>query len=433
MVRLAAFLVALPLLAGDPLSPGIHDLHREIVLSGEHDLTIDASHTTLRAAADFRGRALLVCFRCRNVTIDGLTLEGNRDVLGRPHGLPPSNLTFAAFEKNNGILILSGASVSLSHIKARQIAGYAVLVSHSSEVTLDSIAVEDSGSHNERGRNNATGGVLFEDGTTGFALRHSRFLRIRGNGVWTHSRLQSTRNANGHIEDNDFEEIGRDAVQIGHATKVEVVSNRGHRIGYPFSEIDVEGGAIPVAIDTAGNVDASLYARNVFREINGKCIDLDGFHHGTVESNSCVNASGADAYPNGHYGIVFNNNNPQMRSEAVIVRANVIEGFKYGGLFLLGSGHRIEGNRFLDINRAGCPESHVRYGCLYFPGQPDILSAGIYLGISAADWSRKEPAHDNTIVDNVITGHGMSTRCVVSAPGVPPEANQIARNRCSEQ
>ena len=36
-------------------------------------------------------------------------------------------------------------------------------------------------------------------------------------------------------------------------------------------------------IDTAGNVDRSIYTRqSVFDEINGKCIDLDGFHDGEV-------------------------------------------------------------------------------------------------------------------------------------------------------
>jgi hypothetical protein len=273
--------------------------------------------------------------------------------------------------------------------------------------------------------------VLIEDGTAGFAVRESRFERIRGNGVWTHSRLEAARNADGVIARNQFADIGRDAVQVGHATRVEVTGNTGRRIGYPFADVDGEGGGIPVAIDTAGNVDHSVYARNTFYELNGKCIDLDGFHHGVVESNTCINAGRAEAYPNGHYGIVFNNNNPQMRSENVTVRGNLIRGFKFGGVFLLGSGHHIVNNRFLDINRAGCPESHAKYQCLYFPGQPDLLSSGIYLGVSAADWSRQEPARGNVIVDNEITGHGMAQRCVVAAPAVPKDANVVSRNHCT--
>ena len=83
--------------------------------------------------------------------------------------------------------------------------------------------------------------------------------------------------------------------------------------------MDVEGGGIPVAIDTAGNVDRSVYAGNRFEEVNGKCIDLDGFHHGEVRDNACVNRGSADDYPHGHYGIVFNNSNPDMQSEDVTV------------------------------------------------------------------------------------------------------------------
>jgi hypothetical protein len=62
--------------------------------------------------------------------------------------------------------------------------------------------------------------------------------------------------------------------------------------------VDVEGGGIPVAIDTAGNVDQTVYAGNRFEEVNGKCIDLDCFHHGEVSHNSCVNrGSGPNAAP----------------------------------------------------------------------------------------------------------------------------------------
>ena len=44
-------------------------------------------------------------------------------------------------------------------------------------------------------------------------------------------------------------------MQVGHATAVRVERNEGAEIGYPEEDVDVEGGGVPVAIDTAGNVE----------------------------------------------------------------------------------------------------------------------------------------------------------------------------------
>jgi len=78
-------------------------------------------------------------------------------------------------------------------------------------------------------------------------------------------------------------------IQVGHATEIRVENNRGRAIGYPPEEVDLEGQAFPVAVDTAGNVDKSIYRNNQFEEIDGKCFDLDGFHDGEVSGNTCVN------------------------------------------------------------------------------------------------------------------------------------------------
>ncbi len=150
--------------------------------------------------------------------------------------------------------------------------------------------------------------------------------------------------------------------------------------------------ASPVAIDTAGNVDRSVYAGNRFEEVNGKCIDLDGFHHGEVLDNACINRGSADDYPHGHYGIVFNNSNPDMQSEEVTVARNVIDGAKFGGIFVLGSRNRILGNVLRNLNLAHCNDSGAKYGCLYYSTEPDLLRSGIYLGSHAA---RPAPARGN--------------------------------------
>ena len=104
-----------------------------------------------------------------------------------------------------------------------------------------------------------------------------------------------------------------------------VEDNVGDHIGYPPEAVDVENQGTPVALDTAGNVDHSTYARNKFEEVNGKCFDLDGFHDGSIVENQCTNRRSPTFYPFGHFGIVMNDTDPNMRSENVEIRGNIID------------------------------------------------------------------------------------------------------------
>jgi len=149
----------------------------------------------------------------------------------------------------------------------------------------------------------------------------------------------------------------RDAIQVGHATGVTVAGNVARRIGFPAAIVDVENYGFPAAIDTAGDVDHSLYENNQLEEINGKCIDLDGFHDGVVRGNTCTNRGKPEDYPFGNYGILFNNANKDMRSQNVHVTGNHLDGMKYGAVFVIGIGHQITGNTFTRLNTAHCPEA----------------------------------------------------------------------------
>ena len=182
-----------------------------------------------------------------------------------------------------------------------------------------------------------------------------------------------------------------------------------------------------MAIDTAGNTDRSVYAHNRFEDVNGKCIDLDGFHHGEVRSNTCINRRPRQEYPHGHFGIVMNNANPDMQSEEITVAGNHIEGALYGGIFVIGSRHRIVGNRLLDLNKARCAPG--KPGCVYWPDEPELLSSGIYLGRRA---ERPAMTRNNVIENNEISGFGMGPGCIRAAPGVALRDNKIQGNRCQE-
>jgi len=393
------------------LPPGTVELHAEMVLGDGAEVRGAASGTVLRAAADFHGRALIVV-RGNGVLLRDFAVDGNRQKLESRLGLPGYDVPFARFTPGNGVLAEGVSQLVVRNVSFREIAGFAVLVSRSRGVTIDGVRVAESGSRNPAGRNNTTGGILLEEGTSDFRVTRCELRDILGNGIWTHSLYTSPRNARGEFAENRFDTIGRDALQVGHATGVRVEGNSGTRIGYPEEAVDVEGRAIPVAVDTAGNVDSSIYARNQFSAINGKCIDLDGFHDGEVRRNVCVDVGG--------YGIVMNNTNPDMQSRNVRIEENVLDGVKYGGIFVIGEGNVIRRNRLLNLNTAHC-------GCYYTAGEPDMFRSGIYLGKGA---ERPAPARGNRIEENEITGYQMAGHCIGGASGLYLAWNSVRGNRC---
>jgi hypothetical protein len=407
------------------LPAGTMTLREEMRVPAGQTLRGHPKGTVLRAHPAFRGRALLVCES--RAIVENLVVDGNRPRLERRVPIAPHDRDFIGFYNRNGLIADQAMGLTVRNVTFRGIPNFAAVVARSKGVLFDKVTVEDSGSRNAAGRNNTSGGILLEEGTSDFIVRGSGFRRVRGNAVWTHSRYESPRNGPGVIEGNDFEDIGRDAIQVGHATSVKVVRNTGRRIGWPVPVVDREGGGTPVAIDTAGNVDASVYAENRFEEINGKCIDLDGFHQGEVRGNHCVNRGKAAAYRDGHYGLVFNNTNPDMQSSGVVVVDNVFDGTKYGGIFVIGHGNTIRNNRLLRVNLARCNDAP---GCLYDSKQPDLLRAGIYVGDRA---ERPAPAKGNTISGNHVSGYGMDRFCIALAPGVNAEQQTIEKNTCTNE
>ncbi len=386
------------------LPGGTVEVHHEVALpQGAHDLEISGEGTTIHAAKDFRGRAIFITKGGARIRFRDFTIDGNRNALEQRQGLPGYDTPFRVFTPNNGILIEGGTGITVSGVIFRQVAGFSILVSGSKHVRIERVHVEDSGSRNTAGKNNTTGGILIEEGSSSFRVLECVLKNIRGNGIWTHSLYASPRNTDGLIARNLFNEIARDAIQVGHAARIKVQYNSGSRIGFPESMVD----AIPAAIDTAGNVDGSVYVGNEFSEINGKCIDLDGFHDGGVKENKCVHQT--------NFGIVMNNTNPDMQSKGITIERNLIDGGKYGGIFVIGGPNRILQNRLQRLNL-----SHSGDG---------LLRSGIYLGRGA---ERPAIARGNVIDDNEVSGFGMGKDCIGVDPAVKVGANTIGRNWCRD-
>jgi hypothetical protein len=412
------------------LPAGTIVLHHELTVA-EHAFNLEIrghpSGTTLRAAADFDGRALIHAKGASGLRLTGFRIDGNRAALAKPIGLPASDTSFARYYRNNGIVVENSRDVLIRNVSFTEVANYAVIVAASSGVHIEGVRIEDSGSLAPSGRNNASGGILLEEGTRDFEVRQCAIRRVRGNAIWTHSNYRSPRNANGTIQENVIEDVARDAIQVGHATHIAVRGNRGRRIGYPVELVDIASWGVPAAIDTAGNVDKSVYAGNDFEDIDGKCMDLDGFHDGEIRDNSCISRQPYAEYPYAQVGIVFNNSNPDFEPSNVLVTGNLIDGAGYGGLYLLGSNHVVTRNRFLGLNRNRCSSDRTRPRCDYGAGDPALLRAGIYLAPGAARPARTE---HNQITGNEVSGFGMRKHCIEAAKGVSLTANRIAGNRC---
>jgi hypothetical protein len=400
-----------------------------MIIPGDTELRGAPGGTVLRLGSDFHGRAAVVV-RGREVVLRDFAVDGNREALAAPAGLPPYDRPFAHYTPNNGILAEGVDGLTVENVTFRKVAGFAILVSRSRHVAINRVTVLDSGSRNAAGRNNSTGGILLEEGTIDFSVTGCKLEDILGNGIWTHSLYSSPRNARGRIARNRLAELGRDGIQVGHAIGIRVEENSAARIGFPTDAVDIENRAIPAALDTAGNVERTLYINNRLEEINGKCMDLDGFHDGEIRDNHCANRAAPETYRFGNYGIVMNNSNPDMQSRNIELVENVLEGPLFGGVFVIGTGHHVARNRLLNLNTAHCNDNAARFGCYFAPGEPDMLRSGIYLGRAA---ERPAPARDNIIEDNEISGYQMDIHSIALAPGVLPSWNTVRHNRYTKQ
>ena len=217
------------------LPAGVIEVHSEIAVDAGSELRGAPSGTVLHLAPDFAGRAAVVVAG-DHITVRDLSIDGNRAALETRAGLPPSDTSFAKFTRANGVFAERVTGLTIERVACRNIAGFAVLVSGAHSVDIRRVTVADSGSRNSLGRNNSTGGILLEEGTTDFRVADCELSAIRGNGIWTHSLYTSPRNARGAITLNRIREVGRDAIQAGHATAISVTGNSGSRIGFPLDE-----------------------------------------------------------------------------------------------------------------------------------------------------------------------------------------------------
>jgi hypothetical protein len=409
-----------------------HLKHPIVIPNGTRNFTVrgNARGSTLVLDAGFNGSAAIVVDGASNVEISGFQIVGDRAEMKSDWYLPLKEAAFADYYTGNGIVVRGSTNVTIREVRFSRIRAFPIIVNAASHVLIDSVTIENCGTLNRQAHNNTTGGILIEEGSTWFDVRGSKIRSVAGTAIWTHSYARSLRQSDGLIRNNDINTVARDAIQIGHATRVRVENNHGTYIGFPVEYVDFPGYATPVAIDTAGNVDHSVYAGNTFSDVAGQCIDLDGFHDGEVTGNQCINDPVEAAKWIGlHFGILFGNHDPGMTSRNVTIAHNTLVGFAYGGVFLIGDHNRIEDNRFLGVDLAKCGTKPISAKCNALSDQPDALRSGVYLSDNGG---RAAETRDNIIRDNVIEGIGMAQHCIAAKRGVDLKANLIEGNSCEE-
>ena len=102
--------------------------------------------------------------------------------------------------------------------------------------------------------------------------------------------------------------------------------NTGNHIGYPPESVDVENQGTPVAIDTAGNVDHSTMRGTSLRKSTGNASTWMDFTTGRSSKISASTGDPPESLSVRHFGIVMNNTDPNMHSENIEIRGNIIDG-----------------------------------------------------------------------------------------------------------
>jgi ubiquinone/menaquinone biosynthesis C-methylase UbiE len=250
-------------------------LAREILLPADaHDLEIHGSGTTIKAAEGFRGRALIVLQGGRNIRIHDLVLDGNRDAVGRMLTLPPAGTMYSRVLPGNGIVAESVTGLEIYAVKAGHIATFAVLVNSGHNVKLHDIEVSDSGGFNPQRRNNGTGGLALEEGTSDFEIRHCRFGGLRGTGI----TLRAVER--GHVIDNEFAVVAHDGIRVSESKTVTIENNSIRQVGFPAEEVDARAACITFDHVTTGEIRGNTCAETLLGAIalNGTGNKVTGNH-----------------------------------------------------------------------------------------------------------------------------------------------------------
>lgn len=222
-----------------------------------------------------------------------------------------------------------------------------------------------------------TGGFLFHGpGSTynfeNIVIDDNSFQNVVGNCIWFSNNLGTFMNRNVTVSNNNFMDIGLDAIQPAWIENYTEFGNTVTRFGYVVtSDIGsprVGGplwlqGFTPVAFDSYGRLRNFTRTANT-AEGNGELLDCDGCEGGSVTANTFVScfttldplANAGSCGPsvavgqNFTRGMTFNNSAGASGTTPLTITGNTLNGVGNGGIVAFGIQHSvISGNTIFQI------------------------------------------------------------------------------------
>ena len=118
-----------------------------------------------------KGSALLVIEGAKSVHLADFSIDGNRGQLAKPFEMAPPENAFRIWYPLNGILADQVEGLRIERIDITSVVHFPILISRSSSVRIQDVNVTNSGALNAKGRNNLSGGILLEEGTSDFEVK----------------------------------------------------------------------------------------------------------------------------------------------------------------------------------------------------------------------------------------------------------------------
>ena len=279
---------------------------------------------------------------------------------------------------NTSIWIKPGAEdITLNDVSIQHTGGYAVLIDSTTAIVRN-VKIIASKFRNNRPHvfgtvavpsGSWTGGIHYQGDfkagklfpMQGLLVTGCDFRRGTGNQIWGHSYTFATMHTNVRVTDNNFLDIGRDAVELAVTLGGVVSGNTGRRIGYLCSDDTTASvpnfpsdGQYSVFIDTSGTSNVN-YINNTGVSVCGGGIDLDGFSQGIVSGNTIrVPKPGEFEYTEDNiagwprnvcYGAQLANNYFYRGGQNVAITSNNFINCGAGGVLLFSAqGCHVEGN-----------------------------------------------------------------------------------------
>ncbi len=90
----------------------------------------------MKAADNFKGRAILVLENVERIHLHDFMLDGNRGKLAKPLEMAPPENAFRVWYPNNGVLANKVAGLEIERLELSDVVNFPILVSQSSKVRI---------------------------------------------------------------------------------------------------------------------------------------------------------------------------------------------------------------------------------------------------------------------------------------------------------